>query len=340
VWQEGAVALLELHELCVSFFTADGEAKAVDGVSLALDAGRTLGLVGESGCGKTMTALAILRLVPPPGRIVGGRIRFDGRDLLGLDERAMRAVRGGQIAMIFQEPTTSLNPVFTVGNQIAEAVRLHQGASRGAARARAIELLRLVEIPEPERRVDAYPHQLSGGMRQRVMIAMALSCEPRLLIADEPTTALDVTIQAQILDLLAGLQRRFGMALLLVTHDLGIVAERTDAMAVMYAGRIVERGPVAAVFARPLHPYTRGLLASVPKVGTQRQRRLDAIPGTVPNLLRLPSGCRFRDRCPIAIPACAATDPELVEYAPAHTAACIRVATPTLAPPNLQPPSP
>ena len=319
------MALLEIRDLRTTFATAAGAAHAVDGVSLSLDAGRTVGLVGESGCGKTITALSIIRLVPPPGHIAAGAIEFAGRDLLQLPERAMRAVRGAEIAMIFQEPTTSLNPVFTIGDQIAEAIRLHRDVSRSAAREQTIEMLRTVEIPEPERRVDAYPHQLSGGMRQRVMIAMALSCRPKLLIADEPTTALDVTIQAQILDLLGALQRRFGMALLLVTHDLGVVAERADEVAIMYAGRIVERGSVTEVFRAPLHPYTRGLLDSIPKVGTARQRRLDAIPGVVPDLLRLPSGCRFRDRCALAIADCAAAPPPLGEHALGHWAACIRI---------------
>ncbi len=318
------MALLEVEDLRTSFRVAAGEARAVDGVSFSLDTSRTLGLVGESGCGKTMTALSIMRLVPEPGYIAGGHIRFDGRDLLGLSDGAMRAVRGNDIAMVFQEPATSLNPLFPVGEQIAEAVRLHQHLGRAAARAAAIEMLHLVEIPEPAQRADAYPHQLSGGMRQRVMIAIALSCRPRLLIADEPTTALDVTIQAQILDLLAGLQRRFGMAMLLVTHDLGVVAERVDEVAIMYAGRVVERGPVADVFATPLHPYTRGLLRSIPAVGAALQRRLEAIPGTVPDLHHLPSGCHFRDRCVFAVPACAATDPPLVGLAPHHRVACLR----------------
>jgi oligopeptide/dipeptide ABC transporter ATP-binding protein len=271
-----------------------------------------------------MTALSIMRLVPAPGRISGGRIRFAGQNLLERDESEMRAVRGNEIAMIFQEPTTSLNPLFTIGDQVAEAIRLHQHRGRGAARAEAIEMLRLVEIPEAERRADAYPHQLSGGMRQRVMIAMALSCRPRLLIADEPTTALDVTIQAQILDLLDDLQQRMGMALLLVTHDLGVVAERADEVAIMYAGRVVERAPVADIFVHPIHPYTRGLMRSIPKVGAQRQRRLESIPGTVPDLLHLPSGCRFRDRCPLAIAACAEAEPPLEERGPARLVACIR----------------
>ncbi|HXQ24037.1 MAG TPA: ABC transporter ATP-binding protein [Candidatus Acidoferrales bacterium] len=322
------MALLDVRDLRTSFFTPQGEARAVDGVSFSVDSGRTLGLVGESGCGKTMTALSILRLVPPSGRIVGGEIIFDGRNVLTLSDPDMRRIRGNAIAMIFQEPMSSLNPVFTVGNQIAEAVRLHQGLSRRAARDKAIEMLKLVEISEAERRVDEYPHQLSGGMRQRVMIAMALSCHPRLLIADEPTTALDVTIQAQILDLLAGLQQRLGMALILVTHDLGVVAERANEVAIMYAGRIVERAPVEAIFAHPRHPYTRGLLRSIPKVGAARTRRLEAIPGLVPDLASLPSGCHFRDRCTRAIARCTAIDPPLEELAPAHWAACVRAAEP------------
>ena len=320
------MALLEVRDLRTSFFSLRGEVRAVDAVSFSVDAGRTLGLVGESGCGKTMTALSILRLTPPAGRVVSGEIVFDGRNLLTLSEPEMRRVRGNAIAMIFQEPMSSLNPVFTVGNQVAEAVRLHQGLSRRAAREKAIEMLRMVEMPEAERRVDEYPHQLSGGMRQRVMIAMALSCHPRLLIADEPTTALDVTIQAQILDLLAGLQERLGMAMILVTHDLGIVAERADEVAIMYAGRIVERAPVDAIFARPLHPYTRGLLRSIPKVGVEKTRRLEAIPGMVPDLLSLPAGCHFRDRCTHAIGRCAAVDPPLERLQSDHWVACIRAA--------------
>ena len=323
-----AVALLEIRDLRTSFRTAAGAAHAVDGVSLSLAAGRTLGLVGESGCGKTMIALSIMRLVPPPGVITGGRIEVAGRNLLELSERAMRAVRGAEIAMIFQEPMTSLNPVLTIGDQISEAIRLHGDGGRHAARAQAVEMLRTVEIPEAERRIDDYPHQLSGGMRQRVMIAMALSCRPTLLIADEPTTALDVTIQAQILDLLGDLQRRFGMALLLVTHDFGVVAERADDVAIMYAGRVVERGAVADVFRAPLHPYTQGLLRSIPRVGPAQRRRLESIPGVVPDLCHLPSGCRFRDRCPLAIPECAAIDPPFEEHARQHWAACIRSGVP------------
>jgi peptide/nickel transport system ATP-binding protein len=317
--------LLEVRDLRVSFFVPGGEVRAVDGVSFDLDEGGTLGMVGESGCGKSVTAFSLLRLVSPPGRIVGGSIRFGGRELLGLSERELRDIRGNQIAMVFQEPTSSLNPVFTIGNQIEEAIRLHQGVGGREARQRAIEMLRLVEIPEAEQRVDAYPHQLSGGMRQRAVIAMALSCRPRLLIADEPTTALDVTIQAQILDLLAALQQRLGMALLLVTHDLGVVAQRADEVAVMYAGRIVEQAGVRDLFAAPLHPYTRGLLHSLPKLGAERARRLDAIPGVVPDPLHLPSGCHFRDRCALAIEKCAAVDPRLETHAPGHCAACIRI---------------
>jgi peptide/nickel transport system ATP-binding protein len=316
--------LLDVVDLHTVFPTEEGIAKAVDGVSFSLAKGKTLGMVGESGCGKSVTALSILRLVPPPGSVVAGRILYQGRDLLGLSEREMRAVRGNEIAMIFQEPMTSLNPVFTVGDQIGEAVELHQKTGRRETRERVLEMLRLVEIPEPARRIDEYPHQLSGGMRQRIMIAMALSCNPKLLIADEPTTALDVTIQAQILDLLEGLQERLGMALLLITHDLGIVAQHADEVAILYAGRVVERAPVIEIFARPRHPYTRGLLESIPKVGAAKAKRLNAIPGTVPQLTKLPSGCRYRDRCPMAIADCAAVDPPLEEKAPGHVAACIR----------------
>jgi len=317
-------ALLEVRDLETHFFTEEGVTRAVDGVSFAIDAGRTLGMLGESGCGKSMTALSILRLVPPPGRIVGGEILYQGRDLLALPEAGMRKVRGNEIAMIFQEPMTSLNPVFTVGNQIGEAIRLHQRTSRRETRERVVEMLRLVEIPEPARRVDDYPHQLSGGMRQRVMIAMALSCAPKLLIADEPTTALDVTIQAQILGLLADLKARLGMALLLITHDLGIVAEQADEVVILYAGRIVEHASVEEIFTRPLHPYTRGLLDSLPKIGSARGSRLRPIPGALPPLTRLPSGCRFRDRCPVAVEECATADPRLEEPSQGHFVACLR----------------
>ncbi len=319
-----AMPLLAVRELHTHFETAEGVARAVDGVSFTLRPGRTLGLVGESGCGKSVTALSILRLVSPPGRIVSGAILYKGQDLLGLSERSMRHVRGKEIAMVFQEPMTSLNPVFTIGSQIGEAVRLHQRLGRAATRARVIEALRLVEMPEPERRARSYPHELSGGMRQRAMIAMALACEPNVLIADEPTTALDVTIQAQILELLRGLRERLGMAMLLITHDLGIIAEHADDVAVMYAGRIVEYGSVLDVFERPLHPYTIALMEAVGRLGGD-ERYLEALPGTVPSLLRLPSGCRFRDRCPRAIDECAKVDPVLEEKVPGHTAACIRV---------------
>ena len=319
--------LLAVDNLQTVFPTAAGEARAVDGVSFTLDAGETLGLVGESGCGKTMTALSMLRLVPPPGRIVGGRIELAGRDVLRLPERAMRALRGGEVGMVFQEPMTALNPVTTVGAQIAEAAALHGGLSRAAAHQRAIEMLRMVEIAEAEQRADAYPHQLSGGMRQRIMLAIALAARPKLLIADEPTTALDVTIQAQILDLLAALQRQLGMAVLLVTHDLGVVAERAERVAIMYAGRIVESGAARDVLRAPRHPYTRGLLASIPRVGAARGERLTAIPGVVPDLLHLPSGCRFRDRCSEAIADCARIDPPLIGHADGRCTACLRVAT-------------
>jgi oligopeptide/dipeptide ABC transporter ATP-binding protein len=315
--------LLQVKNLQTSFFTPEGEVRAIDGVSFAIDEGKTLGLVGESGCGKSVTSLSIMRLIPsPPGKIVGGEILYRGRDLLKLNNEEMRKIRGNEISMIFQEPMTSLNPVFTVGDQIGEAIRLHQGLGKKEARAKTIEMLRLVKIADPESRVDAYPHQLSGGMRQRVMIAMALSCNPSLLIADEPTTALDVTIQAQILELMKELQQKIGMALLLITHDLGVVAEQADDVAIMYAGKIVERSNTRAIFNHPLHPYTVGLLNSLPGAGAQKKKRLDAIPGVVPSPLNLPSGCRFRDRCPRAAEICAQVEPELVEEAAQHTVAC------------------
>jgi oligopeptide/dipeptide ABC transporter ATP-binding protein len=315
--------LLQVKDLRTSFFTPEGEVRAIDGVSFEIDEGKTLGLVGESGCGKSVTSLSIMRLIPsPPGKIVGGEILYRGRDLLKLNNEEMRKIRGNEISMIFQEPMTSLNPVFTVGNQIGEAIRLHQGLGKRETRAKTIEMLRLVKIADPETRVDAYPHQLSGGMRQRVMIAMALSCNPSLLIADEPTTALDVTIQAQILELMKELQQKIGMALLLITHDLGVVAEQADDVAIMYAGKIVERAKTRAIFNRPFHPYTVGLLNSLPTTGGQKKRRLDAIPGVVPSPLNLPSGCGFRDRCPKAADACAQSEPPLVEKEPGHPAAC------------------
>jgi len=315
--------LLQVQNLQTSFFTPEGEVRAIDGVSFEIGEGKTLGLVGESGCGKSVTSLSIMRLIPsPPGKIVGGEILFRGRDLLKLNNEEMRKIRGNEISMIFQEPMTSLNPVFTVGNQIAEAIQLHQGLGKRETRKKTIEMLRLVKIADPESRVDAYPHQLSGGMRQRVMIAMALSCNPSLLIADEPTTALDVTIQAQILELMKELKDKIGMALLLITHDLGVVAEQADQVAIMYAGKIVERADVGTIFTRPAHPYTVGLLNSLPGVGGLKKQRLDAIPGVVPSPLHLPSGCRFRDRCPRAQELCAQLEPALEEKEPTHSAAC------------------
>ncbi|TMA67053.1 MAG: ABC transporter ATP-binding protein [Deltaproteobacteria bacterium] len=316
--------LLQVKNLQTSFFTPEGEVRAIDGVSFEIGEGKTLGLVGESGCGKSVTSLSIMRLIQsPPGKIVGGEIIYRGRDLLKLNNEAMRKIRGNEISMIFQEPMTSLNPVFTVGNQIGEAIKLHQGLGKQETRQKTIEMLRLVKIADPESRVDSYPHQLSGGMRQRVMIAMALSCNPSLLIADEPTTALDVTIQAQILELMKELQQKIGgMALLLITHDLGVVAEQADEVAIMYAGKIVERANTKAIFSRPFHPYTVGLLNSLPGATGQKKKRLDAIPGVVPNPLHLPSGCRFRDRCPRAADLCAQSEPELVEKEPGHTVAC------------------
>jgi peptide/nickel transport system ATP-binding protein len=314
--------LLEIDRLQTVFDTSEGEARAVDGISFHVDEGETVGIVGESGCGKSVTALSIMRLVQSPGRIAGGRIRFDGRDLLPLDEKEMRRVRGNDIAMIFQEPMTSLNPVFTVGEQVAEAIRLHRRVDRKRAWNEAVAMLGEVEIEHPQERARDYPHQLSGGMRQRVMIAMALSCKPRLLIADEPTTALDVTIQAQILELLASLKERFGMSVLLITHDLGVLAQRAQRVLVMYAGRIVEEGRTHDVLLRAAHPYTRGLVASQPEFG-RRGEPLRTIRGIVPSLTALPAGCRFRDRCDLAVADCAAVDPELMAGADGQRAACI-----------------
>ena len=320
-------AALRIEDLRTHFLTGDGIARAVDGVSYHVDRGETLGVVGESGCGKSVTALSAMRLIPdPPGRIVGGRVLLHGRDLLELDEASMRRVRGNEIGMIFQEPMTSLNPVLTVGRQIEEVVALHQKLSARQARARAVEMLRLVHIPEPARRAGEYPHQLSGGMRQRVMIAMALACSPSVLIADEPTTALDVTIQAQVLELMQDMQRRTGAAMVLITHDLGVIAEAADRVAVMYAGKKVEDAPVQALFDQPLHPYTRGLMASMPRIDTALGRlreTLPEIPGTVPRLSRLPEGCRFAPRCQLAIAQCR-EEPPLLEHAPGHQAACWR----------------
>ena len=315
--------LLEIKNLHTSFVTTDGEFPAVDGLDLTIEAGKTLGLVGESGCGKSVTALSIMRLIPsPPGRISDGEVLYRGQNLLKLRDEEMRRIRGNEISMVFQEPMTSLNPVFTVGDQITEAVRLHQKVTRSEARDKAVEMLRLVKIADPASRVNDYPHQMSGGMRQRVMIAMALSCNPSLLIADEPTTALDVTIQAQILDLMGELQDKLGMALLLITHDLGVVAEQADEVAIMYAGRMVERAKPEAIFSKPLHPYTIGLLNSLPS--STSKRRLDAIPGVVPSPLDLPSGCRFRDRCFKASGICAGHEPVLEEKARNQWVACYR----------------
>ncbi|MBI4527924.1 MAG: ABC transporter ATP-binding protein [Deltaproteobacteria bacterium] len=315
--------LIQVKDLRTSFFSSEGEVQAVCGVSFRIEEGKTLGLVGESGCGKSVTALSIMRLIPsPPGRIVGGEILYRGQNLLKLNGTAMRKIRGNEISMIFQEPMTSLNPVFTIGNQIGEAIRLHQGLGKRETKEKTIEMLRLVRIADPERRINDYPHQLSGGMRQRVMIAMALSCNPSLLIADEPTTALDVTIQAQILDLMRELQQRLGMSLLLITHDLGVVAEQADEVAIMYAGKIVERASAKEIFAHPLHPYTLGLLNSLPAIGGQKKKRLEAIPGVVPSPWELPTGCRFRDRCPKAAGVCAESEPELVEKRKDHWVAC------------------
>ncbi len=319
------MALLEVENLQTHFRTPDGINRAVDGISFHVEAGETVAIVGESGCGKSVTSMSILRLIPePPGRIAGS-IRFNGRDLLKLSDKEMRAVRGNEISMIFQEPMTSLNPVLTVGKQIGETLRLHQGMSKSQAEARAVEMLKLVGIPEPERRVKEYPHQLSGGMRQRVMIAIALACNPKLLIADEPTTALDVTIQAQILDLMRDLKRTVGAAIVIITHDLGVVAEVAERVIVMYAGRKVEEAPVGKLFGSPRHPYTQGLLGSMPKLGsslTSEETRLQEIPGLVPSLKRKIDGCVFAGRCAYATDLCRKVAPALEEKAPGHVAAC------------------
>ena len=316
--------LLSIEELSTHFFIEDGAAKAVQDVSLKIPRKKTFALVGESGCGKSVTALSIMRLIPyPPGRIVGGKILFDGQNLLELNEKEMREIRGNKIAMIFQEPMTSLNPVFTIGNQITEAIKLHQHLSGARARDEAVQVLNEVGIAGAEKRISDYPHQLSGGMRQRVMIAMAVSCRPSLLIADEPTTALDVTIQAQILDLMAELQGRIDMSILLITHDLGVVAERADDVAVMYASRIVEQSDCESLFKQPFHPYTQGLLKSLPQLGL-RAERLPVIAGTVPEPLHFPAGCKFHPRCPIGSDdrRCRTVEPQLKETAPDRCVAC------------------
>ncbi len=316
--------LLTIRNLHTYFFTDEGVAKAVDGVDLELEEGGTLGVVGESGCGKSVTALSIMRLIPdPPGKITQGEIQFAGTNLLNLSEAEMRKIRGRSISMIFQEPMTSLNPVFQIGDQISEVLRLHEGMSRKDAWDRSVEMLRLVGIPAPERRVQEYPHQLSGGMRQRAMIAMALACSPKLMIADEPTTALDVTIQAQILELMNRLQREKGMSVMLITHNLGVIAETARKVAVMYAGRVVEYAEVKPIFASPLHPYTQGLLKSIPRLDEDHTRkgRLEAIPGLVPSLLELPKGCKFSNRCKYVFDKCVA-EPDLIEVAPGHLVRC------------------
>jgi peptide/nickel transport system ATP-binding protein len=328
------MALLEVDNLQTHFRTPDGVNRAVDGVSFHVEEGETLAIVGESGCGKSVTAMSILRLIPePPGRIAGA-IRLEGRDLLTLDDRAMRDIRGNDISMIFQEPMTSLNPVLSIGRQLGETLRLHQGLDSGAAQRRAVETLTLVGIAEPMRRLAEYPHQMSGGMRQRVMIAMALACNPKLLIADEPTTALDVTIQAQILDLMAELKRRVGAAIVLITHDLGVVAEVAERVMVMYAGRKVEEAPVAALFRTPRHPYTQGLLGAVPKLGSSlvgADTRLAEIPGSVPSLKQRIAGCVFAGRCPRVTELCRQVAPALEPKAPGHFAACHYAATEAVA---------
>ena len=318
--------LLDIRGLKTHFRTDDGWLHAVDGVDIAIDAGETVCVVGESGCGKSVTAKTVLKLIDmPPGKIVAGQVLWKGRDLVPLGNDEMRKIRAKEIAIIFQEPMTSLNPVFTVGEQIAESIRLHEGLSRRAAMDRAIEMLKLVKIPTPERRVKDYPHQFSGGMRQRVMIAIALACNPQLLIADEPTTALDVTIQAQILDLMLELKERLGMAILLITHAMGVVAETAQRVIVMYAGKVVEEATVEDLFARPRHPYTQGLIRSIPRIDTAavHKVRLEAIAGTVPKLIDPAEGCRFAARCRHATPACTVATPPLREASPGHKVACI-----------------
>lgn len=314
--EQNSTPILEVKGLCTEFKTERGVVRAVDDVSFSVFAGKTLGIVGESGCGKSVTSLSIMRLIPnPPGKIVAGEILYRGSNLLNFDSAKMRSLRGKDLAMIFQEPMTSLNPVYTVGNQISEAIAIHQNLSGKEIKTRAIEMLKLVGIPAPEKRFDEYPHQLSGGMRQRVMIAMALANDPQVLIADEPTTALDVTIQAQILTLLKSLQQRVGMGMILITHDLGVVAEVCDHVVVMYAGRVVESSPVRELFENPKHPYTQALLRSIPKLRdkpkSSKDEKLETIPGIVPNLLELPRGCRFQDRCKFKESKCTEAEPEL-----------------------------
>ena len=320
--------LLDIRGLKTHFKTDDGWLHAVDGVDIAIDAAQTVCVVGESGCGKSVTAKTVMKLIDmPPGRIVAGQVLWQGRDLVPLGPEEMQKIRAKEIAMIFQEPMTSLNPVYTVGEQIAESLRLHEGMNRKQAHERAIELLKLVRIPTPERRIDDYPHQFSGGMRQRVMIAIALACNPKLLIADEPTTALDVTIQAQILDLIGELKERLGMSVMLITHAMGVVAEVAQKVVVMYAGKVVEEAPATELFANPKHPYTQGLIRSIPRIDTAASKahkvRLEAIPGTVPKLVAPGEGCRFASRCKHAQPQCSGATPPLVQVAPGHKVACI-----------------
>ncbi len=317
--------VVDIQHLRTYFYVRGQIARAVDDVSLTIPSGQTLGLVGESGCGKSVTAHSIIRLIPdPPGKIVGGRIDFQGTNLLELSESRMRKIRGNRISMIFQEPMTSLNPVYSVGNQVGESIRIHQKSSGKEVRERVIDMFRLVGIPAPEKRMDDYPHQMSGGMRQRVMIAMALACNPRLMIADEPTTALDVTIQAQILDLMNKLKSEIGASILFITHDLGVIAEMAQNVAVMYAGKIVEYADVNTVFANPKHPYTIGLLQSIPVLGRNSGKRLNTIKGMVPSLLNLPSGCMFNDRCPDVFSDCRQIEPEMVATGPHHVARCLK----------------
>jgi oligopeptide/dipeptide ABC transporter ATP-binding protein len=316
-------ALLQLKNLKTYFFTSDGVVKAVDEVSWEVDQGEVIGLVGESGCGKSVTALSILRLIPdPPGKIVGGEISFNGKNLLALSLDEMRKIRGNEISMIFQEPMTSLNPVFTIGAQIAEAIQLHQKLNKKAALEKSVEMLKLVGIPSPEKRVKEYPHELSGGMKQRAMIAMALSCNPKILIADEPTTALDVTIQAQILDLMLKLKAEFNAAIVLITHDLGMIAEMAQKVVVMYAGKVMEQADVNEIFENPLNPYTQGLLNSLPKMDTAHKQKLNTIPGVVPGLDDLPAGCKFSPRCSYVMEVCQQFEPKLIEVKDRHWSKC------------------
>ncbi|MQG13687.1 MAG: ABC transporter ATP-binding protein [SAR202 cluster bacterium] len=317
--------LLEVKNLKTHFFTMEGVVKAVDGVSYELNEGETLGLVGESGCGKSVSALSVMRLIPdPPGKIIDGEILLDGEDILKIDMEGMREVRGAKIAMVFQEPMTSLNPVLTVERQITETLQLHMGMSKLESQRESVNLLTRVGIPDPEIRIKQYPHQFSGGMRQRVMIAMALSCNPRLIIADEPTTALDVTIQAQILDLMKSLTTELGVALIVITHNLGVVARYADRVNIMYAGKVIERGEAREIYSNPRHPYTVGLLRSVPRLDLPRRAKLDPIEGQPPDLINLPPGCAFRERCRWAIDKCATDTPELVETSDGHLSACFR----------------